>query len=155
MKVVEANPKQGSAILPGADFADAWRVVGLSAGLDAQKVALRFFDRSPRWIRALLWLRNLLVRPFGLRTRTSDQATPRLKFPVISSQPNRVVLGFDDRHLDFRVVIDIEAAEKERLSATATTYVRTHNLGGRLYLRVIKPFHRAIVPVMLANATKT
>jgi hypothetical protein len=70
----------------------------------------------------------------------------------VSSAPRQVVLGFDDAHLDFRVVINVETQGKTRLAATATTYVRTHNLGGRLYLMAVKPFHRLIVPAMLSNA---
>ena len=155
MKVVETTPKSGTAILPGADFADAWRVGDLAAGSDAETIVKRFFARSPRWVGRLLRLRNFLIAPFGLKTGTSGQShSSETAFPVVSSQPNRVVLGFDDRHLDFRLVIDVEALDRERLSATATTYVRTHNLGGRLYLMAVRPFHRVIVPAMLASAAR-
>jgi hypothetical protein len=39
-------------------------------------------------------------------------------------------------------------------SVSATTYVKTHNTLGRFYLTVVKPFHRIIVPVMLAQVGK-
>ncbi len=38
---------------------------------------------------------------------------------------------------------------RQRISAT--TLVETHNLLGRLYLAIVKPFHRMIVPAMLAQ----
>jgi hypothetical protein len=98
----------------------------------------------------LLKLRNLLVKPFKLITDPTGRKS--FKFPVVSSDANRVVLGFDDRHLDFRVVVDLRQLEGVR-TARATTHVRTKNLGGRLYLAVVKPFHRRIVPVLLERSS--
>ncbi len=69
-------------------------------------------------------------------------------FPVLSETPDRLVAGFDDHHLDFRVVVDV-AASGQGQQVTATTLVRTHNLFGRAYLAVILPFHRLIVRTML------
>ena len=39
-----------------------------------------------------------------------------------------------------------------RQEVTASTAVRTHNLLGRIYLAIVKPFHRIVVPAMLAQA---
>jgi len=72
-------------------------------------------------------------------------------FPVLSQTPERLVAGFDDKHLDFRVIVDVsEAAGRRRV--TATTLVLTHNLLGRAYLAAILPFHRVIVRTMVAQA---
>jgi hypothetical protein len=40
-------------------------------------------------------------------------------------------------------------------SAPATTFVRTRNRLGRLYMAVVKPFHRVIVPAMLAQVGRS
>ncbi len=56
--------------------------------------------------------------------------------------------GLDDKHLDFRVVIDV-AGTADQQRVTATTLVLTHNLLGRAYLTIILPFHRLIVRNML------
>jgi hypothetical protein len=69
-------------------------------------------------------------------------------FPVISETPERLVAGFDDRHLDFRVVVDV-ASSGQGQDVTATTLVLTHNLLGRTYLAIITPFHRLIARTML------
>jgi hypothetical protein len=59
-----------------------------------------------------------------------------------------LVAGFNDHHLDFRVVVDVAAGEQ----VTATTLVKTHNFLGRLYLAIVLPFHRLIVRSMLRRA---
>ena len=107
--------------------------------------------RSPRWIETLLSLRHLLVAPFGLkRSGDGEKSAGGLIgiFPVVSETPERLVTGFDDRHLDFRVVVDVATAGPGQ-QVTATTLVRTHNLLGRTYLAIITPFHRLIVRALL------
>jgi hypothetical protein len=142
---------RADALLAGAQFVDAYSVAVDDAALDARHAAERMFSRSPRWIDALLTLRNYLVAPFGLKTGARTGAgTPETIgiFPVVSETPDRLVAGFNDRHLDFRVVVDVVGADGSR-DVTATTLVLTHNLLGRAYLAIILPFHRLIVPAML------
>ena len=68
----------------------------------------------------------------------------------MSETRERLVAGFNDRHLDFRVVVDVApSGEGKGQNVTATTLVLTHNWLGRAYLAVIMPFHRLIVPAML------
>jgi Protein of unknown function (DUF2867) len=74
--------------------------------------------------------------------------TPSGIFPVLSESPNRLVAGFNDRHLDFRVVVDVTPSDQGQ-RVTATTLVLTHNLLGRAYLAIIMPFHRLVVRAML------
>jgi hypothetical protein len=59
-----------------------------------------------------------------------------------------LVAGFDDSHLDFRVVVDV-ISSGDRQCVTATTLVLTHNRLGRVYLAIILPFHRLVVRSML------
>jgi Protein of unknown function (DUF2867) len=139
------------ALLPGAQFIDAFSIAVDDAALDARHAAEKMTARGPRWIEALLDLRNRLVAPFGLKTPvpTGTSATDRIGiFPVINETPGRLVAGLNDKHLDFRLVVDV-AAEASGCRVTATTLVLTHNLLGRTYLAIILPFHRLIVPSML------
>lgn len=141
-------------LLPGAQFVDAFRIVTEGSALDAHQAAQRILGSSPRWIRALTAMRNLLVSPLGLKT--SGAAEPRRymigMFPVVSEAPERIVAGFNDRHLDFRIVIDV-ATSGGLQRITATTVVLTHNRLGRMYLGIILPFHRLVVPAMLRQVT--
>ena len=98
-------------------------------------------------------VRNLAVRPFRLKTRPDDASSGVTIgiFPVISGSLEAVVLGLDDRHLDFRVLVEVRDLGVGRQEVTASTAVRTHNLFGRIYLAIVKPFHRIVVPAMLAQ----
>jgi len=143
---VDAN-----ALLAGAQFADAFRIEIDDTRLDARRAAERMMARQPRWAEALLRLRNFLVAPLGLKTSGAGPTAPRDMigiFPVVSETPDRLVAGFNDRHLDFRVVVDVTAPGGVR-QVTATTLVLTHNWVGRTYLAIILPFHRLIVPALL------
>ena len=152
MIVREVTPAAGiDALLAGAQFADAFRVEIADPALDARRAAERMMARQPRWAEALLKLRNLLVAPFGLKTSGASASAPREMigiFPILSETPDRLVAGFNDSHLNFRVVVDVATSGSTR-NVTATTLVLTHNRLGRVYLAVILPFHRLIVPALL------
>lgn len=144
-------PRDAGHWLAGAQFADAFSVTVDDATLDARHAAERAFGRSPRWVEALLSLRDMIMAPFGVTTTTSVQRSSANRigiFPVISETPERVVAGFDDSHLDFRVLIDV-APSGNGQRITATTLVLTHNWLGRIYLTIILPFHRLVARAML------
>jgi hypothetical protein len=140
MKIISLPPPVDCAtFLPGFDFADAYGVLA-PVGLDAPEAARRAFAHAPQWAAMLIDLRNRLVAPFGLKS------APATGFPVISERPDQVVMGFDDRHLDFRIIVTVASGV-----ASVTTIVRRHNLGGRLYLAAIMPFHRLIARAFVAK----
>jgi hypothetical protein len=152
MKVHEIAPAvDADALLSGAQFTDAFQIEIGDPALDARSVAERMMARQPRWAEALLSLRNFLVAPLGLKTSGATPTMPRDMigiFPVVSETPDRLIAGFNDRHLDFRVVVDVTPPGGIR-QVTATTLVKTHNWLGRTYLAIIMPFHRLIVPALL------
>jgi len=152
MKVRKVDPNVDSgALLAGAQFVDAYSIMIEGAALDARQAAEKMLARAPRWIGALLALRNFLVAPFGLKTSAPDEPGARDTigiFPVVDQTPDRLVAGLNDKHLDFRLVVDVTSAGHTQ-RVTATTLVLTHNLLGRTYLAIIRPFHRLVVPAML------
>jgi Protein of unknown function (DUF2867) len=140
-----------ATLLVGAQFVDAYRLEVDGTALDARQAATRMMARPPRWVDALVALRNIIVAPFGLKTSGEDRRVPRDIigiFPVVSETPERLVAGFNDKHLDFRVVVDV-ATTGQGQSITATTLVLTHNWLGRTYLKIIMPFHWLVVRAML------
>ena len=154
MIVREVRPEvDRDSVLAGAQFADAFRVTVADRDIDARAAAERIFSRSPRWVEALIELRNLIVAPFGLKT--SGEHEPNAGgmiglFPVLVETPERLVAGFDDHHLDFRIVVDVTPATSGR-DVTVTTIVLTNNRLGRAYLAAIMPFHRMIAKTMLGQ----
>lgn len=133
-------------------FSDSF-VIETAQRLTAIEAAHIAIGHVPAWVRCLMALRNALVAPLGLK---HDPAAMGLDarligfFPVLSEAPDRVVLGLDDRHLDFRVTVDVTPLE-QGTRVVASTYVLTHNLFGRAYLAAVMPFHRIIVPAMLGQ----
>lgn len=112
------------------------------------EVSQLLLDHPPAWINGLMALRNRIVALLGLRTVRLAAGSSAGGFPVLSSTADRTILGFDDSHLDFRIVVDLKHDLQGQI-VTVTTIVRRKNLFGRLYLLAVGPFHRRIVPATM------
>ena len=112
---------------PG-DFLDCYSTPSTLSPREAMATGLAL----PGWADRLLRLRNALVRPFGLKTGTPDQPI----FPVVHETPDEIILGTDDRHLNFRIGL---IRQDGRIYMS--TWVHPHNRWGRAYLRLVMPFH--------------
>ncbi|MDA9478294.1 hypothetical protein XI03_28215 [Bradyrhizobium sp. CCBAU 65884] len=152
--VREVTPEvDANTLLAGAQFVDAFRVEIGAATVNAREACTRMVLHGPRWIDVLLRLRNIVVTPFGLKTSGEGAPAPHGLiglFPVVDETPDRLVAGFDDYHLDFRIVVDV-AGDAAGRQVTSTTLVRTHNLLGRTYLTLIMPFHKLVVRSMMTG----
>lgn len=152
--VREVTPNvDASAVLSGAQFIDAFRVEIGAKAMNAREACVRMVLHGPRWIDVLIRLRNILVTPFGLKTSGEGAPAPGGLiglFPVLSETPERLIAGFDDYHLDFRVVVDVAGDAADR-QVTLTTLVRTNNLLGRAYLALIVPFHKLVARSMMGD----
>jgi hypothetical protein len=156
MTLAVAPPPDTQDLLPGAQFADAYRIVTDAPAISARTAVERMVARPPSWVRQLMAIRNAIMTPFGVRAPAwSTNTSPSTIgiFPVVSETEHRVVAGFNDKHLDFRVIVDV-AEYGAGQYVTATTIVRTHNLLGRSYLALIMPFHRLIVQRMLRQTER-
>ena len=143
------------------DFLDGQSVPLPHPTPDAATLTIATFFNMPGWVVALLALRDRLVTPFGLKTGTELDLRPPTReeivsatypgiFAVHAATDDEVILGCDDKHLDFR--ISVLRSRQDDLVALST-WVRPHNLLGRTYLTLVYPFHRLIVARCLANAT--
>jgi hypothetical protein len=132
---------QQPAGIRDSDFVDCYTKACETSLEDAAQRALSF----PRWVSALMRLRNALVAPFGLNTEVTSPNRPNQPdrigvFPLVSRDENEMILGLDDSHLDFRISI-----LKQDGQIYFATWVRTKNRFGRIYLSLIMPFHILIV----------
>ncbi|MCZ3375901.1 uncharacterized protein DUF2867 [Rhizobium sp. ERR 922] len=151
------KPLMPHPALPDADWADCYELSIPNSDLTAIAAARSMLSRFPIWARLLIRVRDAITSLFGLKSSSDLRAQELEKigfFPVVSKSDNQVVLGFDDRHLDFRVVIDVRDDDQGRRLVDATTLVRRNILLGRIYLAIITPFHRLIVATMLADLGK-
>lgn len=155
MAVATVAPPRDSAIADwydGADLIDAYAVRRPPAmPADATAIATAMLSNPPPYFRTLIRLRDAIMARFGVKTTVAlrqGASGPRIDFfPVLSATPDEVILGEDDRHLDFRLSVRLTADDM----VIATSAVRCHNLLGRAYLAAIKPFHILIVRSMLAR----
>lgn len=152
---IAVSPHFPSDVLPDADWADAYEIETNRDFATMRSVASCTVGTMPRWAKRLLWLRNRVVAPLGLKPGDQKLVETHADcidfFPVLSESGNDIVLGLDDRHLDFRILLERQPATpvtRYRL----TTLVTRHNLFGRAYLFFIMPFHKRLVRSVLTNA---
>lgn len=142
-----------------ADFVDAY-VVRLPPDVQYQMkdIADRAFGSRAGWVNVLLRLRDAVMRRTGVKTtgdmRGSQPLPGRVDFfPVLSEQEHEIVMGEDDRHLDFRLSLQ-RRFDPDGAFVIATTVVRAHNLLGRAYLAAVRPFHDIVARSSLSRLAK-
>lgn len=151
-----------AALFRSASFSDAFmaRLPPSPVPHDLGALAHAAFGRPPAWVSALMHVRDGVMGRFGVKTagemRRDAQASggPHIDFfKVIARYPDELIVGEDDRHLDFRASLLLRPAPGGATQElVVTTVVHCHNLLGRLYIRAIAPFHRIIVRASLARA---
>src|SRR4051812_5108527 len=88
--------------------------------------------------------------PWGFVLRPSPRFARDRAFPVQWESDDEIVLGEDDRHLDFRLSL-LRRNSPTGTQLIATTVVHSHNAFGFAYLNVIRPFHHLVVRASLAQ----
>ncbi|WP_187364284.1 DUF2867 domain-containing protein [Massilia genomosp. 1] len=144
-----------------ANLLDAFAIALPAQASDDLEVLARIaLERQAWWIRALLWVRDAVMATVGV---TSSRAVglagaargPVIGFlPLLSKSATEVILGADDRHLDFCVTIQFRADAAHGRELLAGTVVHCHNRLGRIYLATIAPFHRVIMRANLERAVR-
>lgn len=149
------------SLYQGADLLDAF-AIGLppSAGDNLEMIARAAFERPAGWIRVLTQVRDTVMVGVGVKSSSAIGIEAAARgpvigyFPVLSATPTELVVGVNDRHLDFRAAIRLRAADAGGRELVSTTVVHCHNTLGRVYLKIIAPFHRVIVQANLERAVR-
>ena len=146
-----------------ADLADAYAVAidaaDVAKGVDS--LARSAFGDPAPWFRLLLGLRDALVAYFGVKTSQQVRRAAIAEnweridfFRILARSDRELILGEDDRHLDFRLSLLLRVRpDGSGDELVATTVVRCHNSLGRVYLALIAPFHRLVVIGNLSRAS--
>ncbi len=130
--------------------------------IEIEEVVLLFFSSGPEWIEQLFTLRNRIVGLFGLKTSEpikdrqhalqSFHCEPGERlglFKVFYKSPHEVILGEDDKHLNFRISLLIRSSGHTSTKLIISTVVTFNNWFGKMYFLPVRPFHRLIVPAMM------
>jgi uncharacterized protein DUF2867 len=149
-----------SDIYADADLVDSYALaLPPGAPTDPYVLAKAILTNPPRWFTPLLGLRDLMMAPLGVKTsgqvRHARDGRERIAFfPVLSRSAIELVLGEDDRHLDFRLSVLVIGEDGAR-RVSVTSVVHCHNTLGHAYLLAIRPFHILVVRGMLQRLART
>lgn len=145
---------------------------GASASKLLVDVLEGFLLNPPDGVSRLMALRNVLVKPMGLRTSplgcpVSSLLAPHAdnmfagQYPVMDQLVDptdaraQVILGANDKHLQFRSCVGVHLINDHQAEITLGTRVRCKNWFGRFYMALINRVHRAyITPTMLRLAVE-
>lgn len=136
------------------DFADGYLGRTDRVYADAEQAARAIFIDPPKVIEGLTALRNAIVQTFGIKSGAdfSDRGLGKVDyFPIVSRTADEIVLGGDDKHLDFRIWIGLQPSGTGS-DVTISTLVKVNNLFGRAYLSAIMPFHMLLSRSLLRRA---
>ncbi|SAL50221.1 hypothetical protein AWB69_05079 [Caballeronia udeis] len=147
------------------NLADAYTIrLPDNATTDPELLSRFMFSHQAAWIGKLLRVRDSLVAGFGLKTSKRLEESARFErdkhvsfFRIYERTADEIVLGEDDKHLDFRLSV-FQGAREEAAGGgrylTVSTVVRCHNLLGRTYILLITPFHEMVVRSSLRRAAR-
>lgn len=159
MKIMETFIPGSSvvtSIMPYYHYSDCF-TANLASGEKAPVTSLARFllNYSPDWMKRLMQLRNILVRPFGLQTGNALGTVISIQkgdkagfFTVAEVTDEEVVLLGEDKHLSACLSVVLIPGTKYQQVYLITT-VKYHNLLGRIYFFFVRPFHVFIIRRMV------
>lgn len=150
---------------PSPNYADCYAATlppGVPPDVDAFVRAC--FKATPDWVDRLMAARNLIVRPFGIKA-ASDGPRPDIDevaliegsgfglFNIKARSEHEILLGEDDKHLDFRAGFLVRRAG-DRVEGSISTVVRFNGWLGRAYFAPVRLAHGTIVSEMLRHTVR-
>ena len=170
--VVECDIPASSVLdrrsVEAAYFRDSYRSPLSRVNASVVDAFVGIFAHHPLWMKLILIARNWIATYCGLDAPTASEImNARFKshytagekigvWPIFSLSDTELIAGRDNKHLDFRLSVLCVG----RPSGTGnrhlivSTVVHCHNRLGRLYIRLIAPFHRLIVQASLRRAAR-
>lgn len=172
MKMIKTSIPEGSVLFKEEklfDYTDSFKgELNTKRNISTEEMGRAFFTSTPQWGKKMFAFRNSVVKMFGLKTGTgsSKPLSPddfKLEvgdqigiFQIFDKTDREIIIGENDKHLDFRVSIFYDNIQHgtENSFLTISTTVKYHNRMGMLYFIPVRPFHQLIVPVMLKKMIK-
>jgi hypothetical protein len=115
----------------------------------------RCLSYNPLFLRVLLKIRDIIVRPFGLKTGDGralpeilyfEKGSVLVYFHVWNRNTDTIVLEEKDKHLNFRIILQaVKCDNGEAVFFKISTLVHFNNAFGKMYFAAIRPFHNNIM----------
>ena len=147
--------EKATQLLPKVDFADTFSTTNHIDSI--QEITNQIFNTTPSWVKFLFKIRNSIMGVFGLKTRLPKDYNEDFKvggyikfFKIYEIAPSEIILGANESHLNFRAIITNQNTAS--FNVKVTTLVEYNNTLGKIYMTLIKPFHRLVVKRMVSQA---
>jgi hypothetical protein len=145
-----------AASFKDADLSDAFAIaLPPSASRDVVELGKAVFNNPPAVVAPLMGIRDAIMGRFGVKTAADIGRAAAGRplgaigpFGVEEISSREVVMGEDDRHLNFKTSFLVRQTAEGR-ELVWTTVVRCNNKLGRIYLAAIAPVHRRLLPAFL------
>lgn len=132
-----------------ADYKDCfWDEITEKPYMSVNELFNLMFSQYPKWIMRMYYIRNLIVKPFGVKINKSFANM------VIEQNENEIIIGAKDKHLTFHVSLFCSDVKDKTQEVSITTIVKYENILGRIYFAAIWLFHRIIVSYLFKRAIK-
>ncbi len=150
-------------LIEAAYFRDSYRASLSCKRASIVDIFLGIFAHHPMWMKIVLIVRNRIAPFFGLDAPgASDIINFEIKssynvgdkigvWPILSLTETELVVGRDDKHLDFRLSV-LKVTDGETASVVVSTICVVNNTFGKVYLFFIVPFHKWGVQRIISNA---
>jgi len=132
--------------------------------MDILAIGRAFSQPGPKWFKMLFSLRNKIAKLVHLKTpdittegqQENDHWEIGKKagiFTFYAKTEHELILGDDDKHLNFRVSLFMQPATQESSETivTVSTVVKLNNWLGKVYFFFVKPLHRMFVPIIMGR----
>jgi hypothetical protein len=148
------NLPQGTKVfnfIENIDYTDTFSTE-LRQDSDIKDLYLRLVNTKSKTIDFLMSLRNKIMSIFGAKTVINETKGDFAVgnnvglFKIYYIDEKEIISGLKDSHLDF--CISFYKIDNQVLLSTLVKY---NNTFGKVYMNIIKPFHKLIVKNMLKN----
>lgn len=158
-------PKSYTNNLLPADYTDSFDCeFHYPFEITSDKILIDLWTIRPQWIEQLFKLRNIVVKPFGLKTGDKDDGNEIERcintgqssglVSLTTKSPTETILCLEDKHLRAHISVIVEEKNNGIKNVNITTVVKFHYWLGKLYFTLICPFHLIIVPQLLKYTLK-
>ncbi|WP_207423791.1 DUF2867 domain-containing protein [Desertivirga brevis] len=147
---------------PRIDYQDCYCMQVDRGDLQLNDVVRCFFTTAPGWVVNMMKLRDKLGKIAGLKVNKDTRhvsSNPNTSaflpgekfglFQIIERNELEVIMGSDDKHLNFRVSLFLDKLSGNQKRIFISTAVLMHNGFGRSYMKLVAPFHRIVVHGMM------